>query len=115
MSSCPLTSAFHCSFGLKSDAPGYTCTSSSTLAALASRATICTISSRTSPLPPGNWCDARRVVGAAYVCTLAEASAAAHAIATTLTVLMLLLLRKAPILAQLDDALRAQAGDLGVA
>src|SRR4051812_39264758 len=89
--------------------------SSSTLAAFASRATICTISSRTSPLPPGNWCDARRVVGAAYVCTLAEASAAAHAIATTLIVLMLLLLRKAPILAQLDDALRAQAGDIGVA
>src|SRR5882672_2538361 len=65
MSSWPFTSAFHCSFGLNRDAPGYTCTSSSTPAALASRATICTISSRTSPLPPGNWCDARNTVGAA--------------------------------------------------
>src|SRR6266853_2307115 len=65
MSNCPFTSAFHCSFGLNSDAPGYTCTSRSTPAALASRAMICTISSRTSPLPPGNWCDARSTVGAA--------------------------------------------------
>src|SRR3954467_9373077 len=65
MSSCPLTSAFHCSLGLNSEAPGYTWISRSTFAALASRAMICTISSRTSPRPPGNWCEARSVVGAA--------------------------------------------------
>src|SRR6266851_3382187 len=61
MSSCPFTNAFHCSLGLKSEAPGKTCTSRPTFAAFASRAMICTISSRTSPLPPGNWCAARSV------------------------------------------------------
>src|SRR5882762_5839455 len=80
MSSCPFTSAFHCSLGLNSDAPGYTCTSSSTPAALASRAMICTISSRTSPLPPGNWCDARNTVGAAKTEPEIKAPASAKAI-----------------------------------
>src|SRR2546427_4958450 len=79
MSSCPFTSAFHCSFGLNRDAPGYTCTSRSTLAALASRAMICTISSRTSPLPPGNWCDARNTVGAAKAGPEIKAPASANA------------------------------------
>src|SRR5882762_2527382 len=78
MSSCPFTSAFHCSLGLNSDAPGYTCTSSSTPAALASRAMICTISSRTSPLPPGNWCDALSTVGAANALPPHAASSAAN-------------------------------------
>src|SRR2546428_6349125 len=80
MSSCPFTNAFHCSFGLNRDAPGYTCTSRSTPAALASRAMICTISSRTSPRPPGNWCEARKTVGAA---TANPASAAAASAAPT--------------------------------
>src|SRR6185312_14529393 len=39
--------------------------SRSTLAALASLAMICTISSRGSPLPPGNWCDAFNVTAPA--------------------------------------------------
>src|SRR5690349_16626842 len=77
MSSWPFTSAFHCSLGLNSDAPGNTWTSSPTLAAFASRAMIWTISSRTSPLPPGNWCEARSV-------TLA-ASAGVHAATTAAT------------------------------
>src|SRR5438309_5919369 len=93
MSSWPLTSAFHCSFGLKSDAPGYTCTSRSTLAAFASRAMICTISSRTSPRPPGNWCEARSVVGAARALALNAANAAA-ATAVDLSGIMHILLRK---------------------
>src|SRR6266849_10072318 len=80
MSSCPFTSAFHCSFGLNRDAPGYTCTSRSTPAALASRAMICTISSRTSPLPPGNWCAARNTVGAAKTEPEIKAPASAKAI-----------------------------------
>src|SRR5438093_3802013 len=80
MSSCPFTSAFHCSFGLNSDAPGYTCTSSSTPAALTSRAMICTISSRTSPLPPGNWCDARSTVCAAKAEPEIKAPASAKAV-----------------------------------
>src|SRR6267143_4380466 len=93
MSSWPLTSAFHCSFGLKSDAPGYTCTSRSTFAALASRAMICTISSRTSPRPPGNWCEARSVVGAARTPVLINANTAA-ATAAHLSGIMRILLRK---------------------
>src|SRR6185369_16464649 len=79
MSSCPFTSAFHCSLGLKSEAPGNTCTSSPTFAAFASRAMICTISSRTSPLPPGNWCDARRVTLAANTGAAATQRATAAA------------------------------------
>src|SRR6266699_1055343 len=88
MSSCPFTSAFHCSFGLKSDAPGYTCTSSSTPAALASRAMICTISSRTSPLPPGNWCEARSTVGAAKAEPEIKAPASAKAVPLRLRFVM---------------------------
>src|SRR6266480_5232181 len=80
MSSCPFTKAFHCSFGLNRDAPGYTCTSSSTPAAFASRAMICTISSRTSPLPPGNWCEARSTVGAAKAEPAIKPPASARAI-----------------------------------
>src|SRR5229473_7142461 len=78
MSSCPFTSAFHCSLGLNSDAPGYTCTSSSTPAALASRAMICTISSRASPLPPGNWCEA--LSGCAWALAASARTATAPAI-----------------------------------
>src|SRR3989475_6478473 len=88
MSSCPFTSAFHCSFGLNRDAPGSTCTSRSTPAALASRAMICTISSRTSPLPPGNWCDARNTVGAAKAGPEIKAPASANAMPHRLKFLM---------------------------
>src|SRR4051812_45474804 len=38
---------------------------------------ICTISSRTSPRPPGNWCEARSVVGAASAALHAAARAPA--------------------------------------
>src|SRR5690606_14668514 len=58
MSSCPFTRAFHCSLGWNSEAPGWTWILSPTLAFSTSRAMIWTISSRASPLPPGNWCDA---------------------------------------------------------
>ena len=58
MSIWPLTMAFHCSWALTSDAPGWTLISTPTLAFSTSRAMIWTISSRTSPLPPGNWCEA---------------------------------------------------------
>src|SRR5882762_10739139 len=88
MSSCPFTNAFHCSLGLNSDAPGYTCTSSSTPAALASRAMICTISSRTSPLPPGNWCEARSTVGAAKAEPAIKPPASAKAIPPRLKLVM---------------------------
>src|SRR6266571_3295150 len=88
MSSCPFTNAFHCSFGLNRDAPGYTCTSSSTPAALASRAMICTISSRTSPLPPGNWCEARSTVGAAKAEPVIKPPASAKAIPPRLKFVM---------------------------
>src|SRR5437868_2496551 len=46
--------------------------------AFASRAMICTISSRTSPLPPGNWWEARSVTFAATAFVPA-AMATAHA------------------------------------
>ena len=58
MSIWPVSIAFHCSCALTRLEPGKTLISSPTLAAATSRAIICTISSRTSPLPPGNWCDA---------------------------------------------------------
>src|SRR6266436_9559886 len=67
--------------------------SRSTLAALASRAMICTISSRTSPRPPGNWCEARSVVGAARALALNAANTAA-ATAAHLSGIMRFLLRK---------------------
>src|SRR5262245_48076448 len=76
MSSWPLTIAFHWSFGLNSDAPGKTWTSRPTLAALASRAMIWTISSRASPLPPGNWCDALSTVCAWAAAENAQRAAA---------------------------------------
>src|SRR2546423_10750280 len=88
MSSCPFTSAFHCSFGLNNDAPGYTCTSRSTPAALVSRAMICTISSRTSPLPPGNWCEARNTTGGARAEPAIKPPASARAIPSRLKFVM---------------------------
>src|SRR5437870_13867277 len=54
---------------------------------------ICTISSRTSPRPPGNWCEARSVVGAARAFALNAANTAA-ATAADLSGIMLILLRK---------------------
>src|SRR5882762_1182762 len=54
---------------------------------------ICTISSRTSPRPPGNWCEARSVVGAARELALIDASTAA-ATAAHLSGIMRFLLRK---------------------
>src|SRR5439155_8808424 len=56
---------------------------------------ICTISSRTSPRPPGNWCEARSVVGAARALALNAANRAA-ATAADLSGIMLVLLRKWP-------------------
>jgi hypothetical protein len=50
---------------------------SPTLAAAASLAIICTMSSRTSPLPPGNWCEARIVTSAATAVTATQAAQAA--------------------------------------
>src|SRR5882724_2436377 len=96
MSSWPFTSAFHCSFGLNSDAPGYTCTSRSTPAALASRAMIWTISSRTSPRPPGNWCDARNTVGAGIAWPANSESARLTATAAAATPLRLKVLMSPP-------------------
>src|SRR5882672_368773 len=110
MSSCPLTSAFHCSFGLNSDAPGYTCTSRSTPAALASRAMICTISSRTSPRPPGNWCEARSVVDCAKA--LAQIAESTDATNASLICLMNSSSDRYP---NLYHPGRAQPGDLGIA
>src|SRR5256885_14205230 len=54
---------------------------------------ICTISSRTSPRPPGNWCEARSVVGAARALALNAANMAA-ATAADLSGIMRFLLRK---------------------
>src|SRR5438445_11627207 len=85
MSSWPFTSAFHCSLGLKSEAPGKTCTSRPTFAAFASRAMICTISSRTSPLPPGNWCAARSVTLAARALVASAATPSAARIRVSFT------------------------------
>src|SRR5258708_22236411 len=62
--------------------------SRSTPAALASRAMICTISSRTSPLPRGNWCDARSTVGAAKAEPAIKAPASASAIPPRLKFVM---------------------------
>src|SRR5436853_7044141 len=64
---------------------------------------ICTISSRTSPRPPGNWCEARSVVGAARAFALNAANTAA-ATAADLGGIMLILLRK------LAYSARARAG-----
>src|SRR5262249_41639095 len=52
---------------------------------------IWTISSRTSPRPPGNWCDARRTVGAA---SAEPAPSASAAIPMYLKLLMTPLLQK---------------------
>src|SRR5438128_7089596 len=112
MSSCPFTSAFHCSFGLNRDAPGYTCTSRSTLAALASRAMICTISSRTSPRPPGNWCEARRVVGAPRALALIAAPSALAIMACLMRVIQILLQGNFAGYPKLYDPGGAQPGDL---
>src|SRR5258708_31456175 len=49
---------------------------------------ICTISSRTSPLPPGNWCDARSTVGAAKAEPAIKAPASASAIPPRLKFVM---------------------------
>src|SRR2546422_6851263 len=54
---------------------------------------ICTISSRTAPRPPGNWCEARSVVGAARALALNAANTAA-ATAADLSGIMPILLRK---------------------
>jgi len=44
---------------------------------LASRAMICTISSRASPLPPGNWWEARSTIGAATAVPARQTAASA--------------------------------------
>src|SRR5258708_16963940 len=49
---------------------------------------ICTISSRTSPLPPGNWCDARSTVGAAKAEPRTKAPATASALPPRLKFVM---------------------------
>src|SRR5438067_803489 len=66
--------------------------SSPTPAALASRAMICTISSRASPLPPGNWCDAfSTVCASAATENTQQVAAAANAAANFLIGLLLIL------------------------
>src|SRR6266536_1186356 len=67
--------------------------SRSTPAAFASRAMICTISSRTSPLPPGNWCDARNVTGVAAAVPASSAAVSAASTSIRLNFLIWLLLR----------------------
>lgn len=65
MSSLPLVIAPHCSLGLNKDLPGYTRIFTPVLLSFIWRAMICTISSRISPLPPGHWCDAFKLISAA--------------------------------------------------
>src|SRR2546423_12318676 len=72
---------------------------------------IGTRSSRTSPRPPGNWCDARRVIGAAAA--FPRTTAIALVSATCLNpVIVILLLR---IAYYLNDTRSAQARDLVLA
>src|SRR3546814_6668553 len=65
----------HCSVALYKEDDGNTWIFSPTLAASTSRAMISTISSRGSPWPPGNWCDALKVVWDAAVPAAARIAA----------------------------------------
>src|SRR5512141_3146080 len=60
-----------------------------TLASFTSFAIICTISSRTSPLPPGNWCDAFIVICA---CADADSRIAAAAVAKDVEIILIMFL-----------------------
>src|SRR5512147_1052711 len=62
-----------------------------TLAAATSFAIICTMSSRTSPFPPGNWCDAFIVI-----CACADADSTA-ATATVAIVVANILMSASPV------------------
>src|SRR2546423_13554841 len=72
---------------------------------------IGTRSSRTSPRPPGNWCDARRVIGAAAAFPSTTASAMVSVTCLN-PVIVILLLRSAY---YLNDTRSAQARDLVLA
>src|SRR5690242_20549781 len=71
---------------------------------------ICTISSRTSPRPPGNWCDARRTVGAPYAVNAIAESAVASAARCSVFIAFLLL--ELAVILKLYHARSTQAGDL---
>src|SRR5690349_15714966 len=72
---------------------------------------ICTISSRTSPRPPGNWCEARSVVGAAAA--VAEIAASAVASAARWNAFMSILLLKVAAILKLYHPGSTQPFDLG--
>src|SRR5258706_2120493 len=88
--------------------------SRSTPAAVASRAMICTISSRTSPRPPGNWCEARSVIGAANTLALYTANKAPLTSACWIDLMSLLLLWDFAAYPKLYHPGSAQPGDLRI-